>query len=168
MEKIAVILFCVICSANALANQDYHKFDKEKALKKLTPLQYRVTQNNATEPAFKNQYWNNKDPGIYVDVVSGQPLFSSTHKYDSKTGWPSFYRPIDPKNLILTKEWHLFFGTRLEVKSTMSKSHLGHVFNDGPLPTHKRYCINSAALKFIPKDKMKQEGYGDLLYLFNK
>lgn len=141
-------------------------FNKQKALANLTELQHRVTQKHGTEPAFKNKYWNNKQAGIYVDIVSGEPLFSSTHKYDSKTGWPSFYQAINPDYLKLNKEWRLFLGTRVEVSSKIAGSHLGHVFDDGPAPTYKRYCINSAALRFIPKEKMAQEGYAAYLYLF--
>lgn len=156
-----LLIFLNFCHVNfAMA------FDKKAARKKLSPIQYQVTQENGTEPAFKNPYWNNKKAGIYVDVVSGQPLFSSTHKYNSKTGWPSFYQPINHKNFIYSKEWGLLTGTRYELKSSLAKSHLGHVFNDGPSPTYKRFCINSAALIFIPKDKMQAAGYGDYLYLF--
>jgi methionine-R-sulfoxide reductase len=133
--------------------------------KELTPLQYDVTQHEATEPAFHNAYWDNKREGIYVDVVSGQPLFSSTDKFDSGTGWPSFTRPIRSGALVEHDDTH-FFIKRTELKSSIAGSHLGHVFNDGPKPTGLRYCINSAALRFIPRDKLAEEGYGEYLKLF--
>jgi peptide methionine sulfoxide reductase msrA/msrB len=139
---------------------------KEELKKKLTNLQYDVTQNDATEPSFNNKYWENHREGIYVDVVSGQPLFSSTAKFKSGTGWPSFTRPIDPHFII--KDIDRSSGMiRIEVRSSQAKSHLGHVFDDGPAPTHLRYCLDSAALRFIPKEDMAKEGYGNFLYLFN-
>ncbi|MBC7197519.1 MAG: peptide-methionine (R)-S-oxide reductase MsrB, partial [Deferribacterales bacterium] len=142
--------------------------DNDKDLKqKLTPLQYKVTQENSTEPPFNNEYWNNKKAGIYVDVVSGEPLFSSTDKFDSGTGWPSFTKPITD-DAVYTKEDISFFMVRNEVKSSSSGAHLGHVFSDGPKPTGLRYCINSAALKFIPLEEMEKEGYKDYLYLFDE
>ncbi len=134
---------------------------------KLTDLQYQVTQKDATEPAFNNEYWNNHREGIYVDIVSGEPLFSSTDKFDSGTGWPSFTRPISEHNITEHTD-RKFFMTRTEVRSASANSHLGHVFNDGPQPTGLRYCINSASLKFIPKEKLKESGYGEFLSLFNK
>jgi peptide methionine sulfoxide reductase msrA/msrB len=138
---------------------------KEELREKLTPLQYKVTQENATERPFHNEYWDNKREGIYVDIVSGEPLFSSLDKYDSGTGWPSFTRPIEPDNIV-EKEDKGFFMTRTEIRSKHSDSHLGHVFNDGPMPTGLRYCMNSAALRFIPKEDLVKEGYGEYLKLF--
>jgi methionine-R-sulfoxide reductase len=132
---------------------------------RLTPLQYEVTQKEATERAFHNTYWDNKQAGIYVDVVSGEPLFSSTDKFKSGTGWPSFTRPISADALVEHSDTR-FFMKRTELKSRLAGSHLGHVFNDGPQPTGLRYCINSAALRFIPKDKLAEEGYGEYLKLF--
>ena len=131
----------------------------------LTPLQYKVTQENGTEPPFDNIYWDNKKPGIYVDIVSGEPLFSSTDQFDSGTGWPSFTRPLVAGN-ITELEDNTLFTTRTEVRSKLGNSHLGHVFPDGPPPTGLRYCMNSAALRFIPADKLKEAGYGEYEKLF--
>lgn len=128
----------------------------------LTPLQYRVTQHEGTEQSFENTLWDNKKKGIYVDIVSGEPLFSSKYKYRSGTGWPSFDRPLEPGNIV-EKEDRSLFGTRIEIRSKHADSHLGHVFNDGPPSTGLRYCMNSAALRFIPKENMAEEGYEDYL-----
>lgn len=140
---------------------------KDELKKTLTPIQFKVTQQDGTEPAFKNEYWDNKAEGIYVDLVSGTPLFSSKDKYDSGTGWPSFTRPIK-KETVIEKEDRGFFSVRTEVRGAKSDSHLGHVFPDGPKPTGLRYCMNSAALRFIPKEKLKEEGYEEYLKDFEK
>jgi peptide methionine sulfoxide reductase msrA/msrB len=141
--------------------------DKEELRSRLTPLQYKVTQENGTEPAFHNEYWDNHREGIYVDIVSGEPLFSSIDKYDSGTGWPSFTKPLDPGNIIKKQDRSLFM-TRTEIRSKKAGSHLGHVFNDGPAPTGLRYCMNSAALRFIPREDLEKEGYGRYKKLFGK
>ena len=143
----------------------YKKLPENELKKKLTPLQYDVTQNGATEKPFQNEYWDNHKEGIYVDIVSGEPLFSSKDKFDSGTGWPSFTQPIDPRFLI-KKEDNSLGTKRIEVQSKIGNTHLGHLFDDGPAPTNLRYCLNSAALRFIPKNEMEKEGYGEFLWLF--
>lgn len=147
------------------AEVPFQKPSDDELRKKLSPMQFNVTQKDGTEPPFQNAYWDNKTPGIYVDVVSGEPLFSSTHKFKSGTGWPSFFQPLEPTNIVRHEDRSLGMK-RVEVRSKGGDSHLGHLFEDGPAPTGLRYCINSASLRFVPASRLQEEGYGQYAKLF--
>jgi peptide-methionine (R)-S-oxide reductase len=175
LSLLAALTFAVCgCNAedkakpvNESKTEDLTKLSKEDLAKKLDKEAYYVCIMGGTERPFENKYWNNHELGVYVDVISGKPLFASTHKFESGSGWPSFFQPID-KTEIVEKRDTSHGMIRIEVRAKTSNAHLGHLFDDGPKPTGQRYCINSAALKFIPKDKLKEAGYGDLTKLFEE
>ena len=154
-------------ATKGFAMTDFEKPSDEELRESLTPLQYAVTQKDGTEPPYQNDYWDNKKEGIYVDIVSGEPLFSSIDKYKSGTGWPSFTRPLEPDNIAKKTDFKMILP-RTEVRSKHAGSHLGHVFKDGPAPTGLRYCLNSASMRFVPLEKLEEEGYGQYVPLFEK
>ena len=168
---LAVLLTAMAPDLQAQAKEptaaSYQKPDRQTLKQRLTPIQFAVTQKNKTERPYSNRYWNMKKPGIYVDVVSGEALFSSMDKYDSGTGWPSFTRPLKAQSIVGRDDWSLF-SKRIEVRSKLADSHLGHVFDDGPAPDRLRYCINSAALRFVPLSEMRAQGYGAYIAPFKK
>ncbi|MES2745461.1 MAG: peptide-methionine (R)-S-oxide reductase [Proteobacteria bacterium] len=160
-----IIAAVAVLAGIAVAAPQLQKSSVTELRKNLTPIQFEVTQRDGTEPPYKNEYWDNHKEGIYVDIVSGEPLFSSKDKFDSGTGWPSFTRPISKESVVEKSDVSLW-GKRVEVRSKSANSHLGHVFDDGPEPTGLRYCMNSASLRFIPVDKLEAEGFGEYVKLF--
>jgi methionine-R-sulfoxide reductase len=156
-----------VSGRNTMDERDYHKPSDAELHRRLTPLQYEVTQHEGTEAPFHNEYWNNHRAGIYVDIVSGEPLFSSLDKFESGTGWPSFTKPLEPANITERTDSSLGME-RTEVRSAHADSHLGHLFDDGPQPTGLRYCMNSASMRFIPVEQLEAEGYGKYLPLFGR
>lgn len=170
MKNIFYLAFFIIPLAfgKGFDPKSFKKPAESELKKKLTPEQFNVTQKEGTERPFQNSYHDLKEQGIYVDVVSGEPLFSSLEKFDSGTGWPSFYQPLEKNNIVEKEDSHMLIGKRTEIRSKYADSHLGHVFNDGPKPTGLRYCMNSASLRFIPVSRLKDEGYEQYLPLFKK
>lgn len=167
MKTLILLTFIFSLPAFSWDVTKFKKPSKTELKKTLSSLSYDVTQEEGTEAPFRNPYNENKKEGIYVDIVSGEPLFSSLDKFDSGTGWPSFFRPLVKANIVEKVDKRLFLGTRTEVRSRYANSHLGHVFDDGPAPTGLRYCMNSASMKFIPKEELKKAGYGEFESLFS-